>query len=421
VVSLVPVGPLFETIDDLQASPGILRRFLEHPVTQRSLKALQDGSAMSLLNPAKVLVVTSDQPPEEPLTQQVMVGYSDSNKDSGILSSQWNLQLAQTALTAVGSACGVHLRFFHGRGGTISRGAGPTHRFLEALPYGSIEGDLRTTEQGETIAQKFANLITATYNLELLLAGTAGVTLRHIHTHPSPHALEPVMSQLSDWSREAYQKLLHTDDFMAFYAEATPIDALEISGIGSRPSRRTGQRTLADLRAIPWVFSWTQSRFYLPGWFGVGSALARLAKEDPRALNALKKQIPNWPFLNYVLTNVETNLASANLEMMHLYAALVGNDKIRKRFTQIIVDEFTRTQEVFEHLFGGKLAVRRPRMAKTLQLREEPLRMLHHQQVQLLDKWRKLKASEDTDSAERLRPQLLLSVNAIASGLRTTG
>jgi phosphoenolpyruvate carboxylase len=421
LICLLPVVPLFETIDDLQGSPEILRCFLEHPITLRTLEALQDGSSLALLDPPKALLRPKEEAITQPLTQQVMIGYSDSNKDSGILASQWNLHRAQNALSDIARGSGVHLRFFHGRGGTISRGAGPTHRFLEALPYGSLEGDLRVTEQGETIAQKFANLITATYNLELMQAGTAGVTLRHIQSQPKSHRLEPLIDELSDWSREAYQALLQTEDFMLFYAQATPIDALEVSGIGSRPSRRTGMRTLADLRAIPWVFSWTQSRFYLPGWFGVGSALEKLSLENPTSFKALTRAIKTWPFLNYVLTNVETNIASASLEVMRHYAEMVAEAPVRRRFYNVISTEFLRTQAMFEQIFGGTLNARRPRMVKTLHLRDEPLRLLHHQQVQLLRQWRDYKAENDTDNAERLRPHLLLSINAIASGLRTTG
>ncbi len=191
--------------------------------------------------------------------QQVMIGYSDSNKDLGIFASQWGLQKAQSAMAQVGRETAVKIRFFHGRGGTISRGAGPTHRFLEALPPGSLSGDIRLTEQGETIAQKFGNRATAAYNLEILLAGVTVNTLRHqgktglpprLEEDGSP-ALEPLAEKMAVSSGRAYRALLQNPDFMAFFRTATPIDALENASIGSRPARRTGQASLDDLRAIP--------------------------------------------------------------------------------------------------------------------------------------------------------------------------
>jgi phosphoenolpyruvate carboxylase len=220
----------------------------------------------------------------------MMVGYSDSNKDCGILASQWALHRAQGALSATAAKHGVKPIFFHGRGGTVGRGAGPTHWFMEALPQGSLGGTMRMTEQGETIAQKYAHLGSAVYHTELLMASTAAATARHRHGTPADQSLAPVLDQLAADSRSAYRALLETPDFMRFYRQATPIDALENARIGSRPSRRTGQASLDDLRAIPWVFSWTQSRFYLPGWFGAGSALEKLRTTDSAGFTALKSR-----------------------------------------------------------------------------------------------------------------------------------
>jgi phosphoenolpyruvate carboxylase len=401
LVCQLPVVPLFETLDDLEASPAILRNFLEHPVTRASMKLQQLGRSKPV--------------------QQIMIGYSDSNKDVGILASQWALHQAQTALVATAEDCGYALRFFHGRGGTISRGAGPTHRFLEALPHGSLQGDLRVTEQGETIAQKYANLITATYNLELLLAGVTAVTLRHRKGQPEVPGAK-IVGFLARASSECYRGLLSRDGFMDFYTQATPLDALENSRIGSRPSRRTGSRTLADLRAIPWVFSWTQSRYYLPGWFGVGTALERLQKEDPEGFASLKGLVKTWPFLRYVLTNVETNLASADLSIMKDYAGLVRQPELRKSFYGEISSEYLRARKMLDLIFGGKtVEQRRPRMLKTLGLRDAPLRVLHRQQVELLHRWRQLREKDRQKEANAMLPDLLLSINAIASGLRTTG
>ncbi len=399
LVCRLPVTPLFETAEDLEGAPAIMRAFLTHPVTQRSLRA--HGS--------------------KPV-QQIMIGYSDSNKESGILASQWALHRAQSALTALGHDAGVRVRFFHGRGGTISRGAGPTHRFLDALPPGSVDGDLRLTEQGETIAQKYANGATANFNLELLLAGTAGTSLRPPVASPLAARMEPAVNMLVAASREVYEGLLREPDFMEFYSQATPIDALEQSSIGSRPSRRTGQRTLADLRAIPWVFSWNQARFYLPGWYGVGSALSRLRENDRAAFGDLKECLDGgWPFLRYVLMNVETNLASADREIMTHYAGLVTNEALRSAFLTRIVDEFERTNDLLTECFGRPTMDRRPRAAKTLRLRADALRVLHEQQIDLLNRWRSCQKAGNEAAAKQMLPELMLSINAIASGLRTTG
>ncbi len=401
IVCLLPVVPLFETADDLERGPGMLRLFLAEPVTRRSLEfhAKRDGHSGVL-------------------TQQVMVGYSDSNKDAGIFASQWALHRAQGQLATAGAELGANVRFFHGRGGTVSRGAGPTHRFLDALPHGSLGGDIRLTEQGETIAQKFANTSTAAYNLELLLAGVAATASRHALGSDSTHSLAPLAEKLAANSRVAYRELIDAEGFLTFYRQATPIDALEHSRIGSRPSRRTGQPSLTDLRAIPWVFSWNQARFYVPGWFGAGSALASLSDAE---LAVLSTELRGWPFLHYVITNIESSLASTDRELMCAYAELVEDPALRERLLALILKEWDLTRTMLERLRGGTLTNRRPRMLKTLELRAEALRVLHLQQIALLRRWRKLHHDGDEPAATALLPDLLLSINAIASGLRTTG
>ena len=400
LVCALPVVPLFETVEDLKGSAAILQAWLEHPVARASLEKQARG--------------------EQPI-QQVMVGYSDSNKDKGIFASQWALQKGQRTMAEVGQATGVKIRFFHGRGGTISRGAGPTHRFLEALPHGSLSGDVRVTEQGETIAQKYGNRATATYNLELLLAGVASNTMRGTRPTEPTTKLDELCERLAQTSGEAYRALLNADGFIPFFREATPIDALENSRIGSRPARRTGQATLADLRAIPWVFSWNQSRFYLPGWYGLGSALYELQTQSPDDFEFLKKSVSTSKFLRYVLTNVETNLASTDPEIMRRYANLVEDVTIRERIFGRIEDEGHKTGEAMEAIFGGTITARRPRMLKTLEVRASALHTLHGQQLELLQAWRLAHKEGNGAKADEILPDLLLSINAIASGLRTTG
>jgi phosphoenolpyruvate carboxylase len=388
------VVPLFETVDDLIAAPDILAGFLDHPVTRRSM-ALR-GEAV----------------------QEVMLGYSDSCKDGGILESQWSLHVAQQALREVASTRGVELRFFHGRGGTVSRGAGPTHRFLDALPHGSLGGQLRMTEQGETIAQKYANPVTATYNLELLLAGVTATTVRHGRAKmPDVAPLRAIVGELARESRQAYESLIQSEGFLVYFAEATPIDALERSRIGSRPARRSKSRTLDDLRAIPWVFSWNQSRHYLPGWYGVGSALEALVARDPGAFEELARHASSWPFLRYVLANIESNVASAAPDLMRAYAELVRDVDVRRTFADRITGELTKTSALLERLLGRPIAERRPRMWRTLQLRDAGLRALHAHQIDVLGRWR----ARGGDGEDELLPEVLLSINAIANGLRTTG
>jgi len=353
-----------------------------------------------------------------------MLGYSDSNKDCGILTAMWSLHRAEKAMVEVAGERGIRLRYFHGRGGTVSRGAGPTQWFMEALPHGSLSGHFRMTEQGETIAQKYANLSNATYNIELLQACAASTAAKHKHGEEHNDPCIAFMDRLSTGSESAYQALLNTEGFIPFYREATIIDALENSRIGSRPSRRTGKKdfSLDDLRAIPWVFSWTQARFYLTGWFGTGSALKAMKDESPEDYAELKKGLKNSIFLQYVLTNVETNLASANRDLMEEYAQLVTDDALKERMMGIILAEFDLTQELLTELFEADFHTRRPRMSKTLGIREEPLKLLHKQQISLMKQWRTLKAEgKEEEEAEQLFPKILLSINAISSGLRTTG
>ena len=416
-VCTVPVAPLLETIDDLEAGPAILAGFLDHPVTRRSLAWFRRRHG-KMVKKGRDLPRTEGMERLDDYYQQVMIGYSDSNKDSGILAAQWALLKAQRAIAAVAVERGVRIRFFHGRGGTVSRGAGPTHRFLEALPAESAAFDMRLTEQGEVIAQKYANLLTASYNLDLLVAGTFFYSLTHLGEEPRNHPLEGVMEELAKASRVVYRRLLEMPEFMAFYREATPIDALEMSRIGSRPSRRTGARTLADLRAIPWVFSWSQCRFFLPGWYGVGGALEGLRKKDPEAWGALNAAIDEWPFLRYVLTNVETSLLSSDRAIMAAYAALVRDEKARLAVLGRIFDEHDRARRAVGDLLGRSREKRRPRLEKTLHPRAEALRPLHLRQIDLLARWR---SCEDPSEKEALLQDVLLTLNAIAGGLRTTG
>ena len=276
------------------------------------------------------------------------------------------------------------------------------------------------TEQGETISRKYANRITAEYHLELLLAGSAAATIGTKAARPTASTLIPVMDELATVSRAAYAELLHTDRFIEFFRQVTPIDVIESSRIGSRPSRRSGRPSISDLRAIPWVFAWSQSRFLLSGWYGLGSALDGLRESDRATYDQLIDHVFEWPPLHYIISNAATSLATSNEEIMRWYGELVQDEALRQTFLAPIVAERHRTERILEEIYGGPLRDRRPNISRTLELREPGLRPLHKHQVEQIAEWRSRRADEDPN-ADELLPDLLLTVSAIASGLGATG
>lgn len=400
-VCLLPVVPLFETIDDLDGSAKILDAFLSHPFTKRSLKF------QSQFHPNKEKV------------QQVMVGYSDSNKDGGILASQWHLHKAQAQLLEVGEKHGVKIRFFHGKGGSISRGAGPIHYFVKALPQASPSGNLRITEQGETIAQKYANKINAAYNLELLMASTMAKTISDKHEKISEYKYEELLEYLASESKKKYAELIGGDQFIDYFRKATPIDAIECSRIGSRPSRRTGGATIQDLRAIPWVFSWNQSRYNMTSWFGVGSTLKKLEKERPEDFKKFVDAIKHDDFIRYVFTNIDTSLAASDEDIMKEYANLVEDKQLSDKYYKVFRDELINTRESLNKILGKPIEIRRKQHHYSNVLRASILDHLHLKQISLLKKWRKEKVN--SVEGEETILGLLLTINAIAGALRNTG
>lgn len=410
MICLLPVVPLFETRDDLDRSGEIMEAFLSHTVTKNSLpildRALDDHVDNFESLPRRTPTASGHT------IQQVMLGYSDSNKDCGMMASLRMIREAQENLIHTGSRKKVDIQFFHGRGGTISRGAGPTHRFLESLPTGSLNGGIRITEQGESIAQKYNNHFTAAHNLELFTAGTFGY--RFLNSNSLDPNWKPIVDFLSEKSQQTYQDLISHAGFEDFFMQATPIDVLQKSRIGSRPTARTGKKSVKDMRAIPWVFSWNQSRFYLPGWYGSGTALLRLMEESPDEFQHLADKFETQPFLRYLIFNLEASLESAEPDIMRSYASLVKNTSIREEIAGIILKEYNQTQKMLSRLLRQPMEVRRPRFFRTLHARDAGLRLLHQHQVELLETWRK---SED----ENLLTELLILVNAIASGQRTTG
>lgn len=403
LASRLPVVPLFETIDDLIRSSQILDSYLSHPVTKNSLKLQQEQTGAALP------------------VQQVMIGYSDSNKDGGILASQWYLYEAQSKLVEIGKKHGVNIRFFHGKGGSISRGAGPTHWFLRALPPGSVNGDIRLTEQGETIERKYANKNNAVYNLELLTAGTLYASIIKTPDTIQEHELANELKYLACKSMKVYEELTKKEGFIQFYEKATPIDAIEQSKIGSRPSRRTGKRSLADLRAIPWVFSWSQCRFNITSWYGVGTTLESMYKHDPDKFERFKQAAKSDPFIRYVLTNVDSSLASSDENIFRKYAQLAEEIPQSNAVLTQMIEELHRTRQMIDVLLEIPLAKRRENHYYSTLLRAEAMNPLHDLQIYLLKEWRLHRDAGDTIAAEKILFDLLRCINAIAGAIGFTG
>jgi phosphoenolpyruvate carboxylase len=391
----IRVVPLFETIDDLIGAPDILDAFLAHTVTRRRAAAFDH-------------------------VHEVMLGYSDSNKDGGTIASKWNLHKAEIALTEVARERNSQICFFHGTGGTISRGGSKYHRFLESMPDGTVNGRIKITVQGESVAQQFGNPLTATYNLNALTAGVAKHLVRSGRKPNGGSLPYESMVFLAEASYHHYRDLIETPGFLDFYSQATCIDVLEQSKIGSRPARRTGTRTLRDLRAIPWVFSWNLSRITLTGWYGLGHALTRLKEEKPDAFEGLKTGIREWPFFKFLMIQTETNLILSNMEIMRRYADLVENTATRDRFIDMILTDHERGFMRLAELFGEPTATRRSGQYDGQLWRHDALVILHGLHIEELRRWR---AMGETDSLvkERSLTTLLSIINAISCGLKNTG
>lgn len=402
-VCIIPVVPLLETIDDLEAGPQILSSFLDHPFTKRSLAYLKEKNE------------------DEHFRQQVMVGYSDSNKDGGIMASQWNLYKAQFKLGQVGDDRDVKITFFHGKGGSISRGSGPTHYFVDALPYGALRGSIRLTEQGETIAQKYANKVNAAYNLELLAASALKKSAMDSKRDRSYHPHADIIEKLAAASKKNYEAMMNEEGFIPFFRQATPIDAIEKSKIGSRPAKRTGASTVQDLRAIPWVFSWSQARYNMTSWYGVGSAFEELMNGSPEEYQLIKESLKTDPFLRYVITNVDTSVSSTSEDLMRQYAGLVEDSAVREKFLNIYRNELSLTKKHLTELMSKNIEERRKSHYHSTQLRAALMKPLHERQISLLRTWRDQLKNEEVAEAERTQIEIMLTINAIAGAMRSTG
>ncbi|MEL7120591.1 MAG: phosphoenolpyruvate carboxylase [Bacteroidota bacterium] len=388
------VVPLLETIEDLENGSDILEQFFTHPTYQ---------------------ALNKDREP----FQEVMLGYSDSNKDGGILSSRWNIYKAEQKLTDTAKKHHINLYFFHGIGGTISRGGGKYHRFLDSMPAGSMSGKMKLTVQGETIAQQFANLYNANYNLEMLMSGMARLMTAEPSIGPSADHVK-AMEELTKLSFNAYRSLIDHPNFIPFYSQATPIDVLEKSKIGSRPSRRTGTRSLDDLRSIPWVFSWSQARFNLTGWFGLGTSLHKLSVEHPDMFEKLQSVANVWPLLRYTLIHVETNLLNSDQNIMEEFADLIDDSNVKEELMKLITSDYKSGLHQIEVMFDATSEERRYSQLENTARRKQALNTLHEMQIHYLKEWRAVKNTSNPEDDEFLSTLLLLT-NALAGGLKSTG
>jgi phosphoenolpyruvate carboxylase len=390
------VIPLFETITDLETGHIVLNNFLSHPVTKNRQKLVSN-------------------------TQEVMLGYSDSNKDGGTLASKWNLYKSEESLFNVGKQHDdIAIFFFHGRGGTISRGGGKYHRFMESMPPNTVNGQVKLTIQGESIAQQFGNPLTATYNLNMLTSGVARQTVSIPSDDIQNRHPYSTLDLLTEKSLIHYRKLIEDPDFIHFFSQVTAIDVLENSKIGSRPARRSGQRTLNDLRAIPWVFSWNLSRFALTGWYGVGQALKELKTQEPLKFEELKQHIESWPFLRFLFIQIETNLILANANLMAMYAALETNTDSRTKLLKVILTDYEGGLNYIEDLFNEPASIRRIGQFDNLKRREKELKVLHELHIKYLKAWRNIKDSNPIE-ADKLLIKLLSIINSLSGGLKNTG
>jgi phosphoenolpyruvate carboxylase len=399
----VMVIPLFETIPDLQRAGGIMAEWMALPLVKRLIE-------------------------KQGRLQEVMLGYSDSNKDGGFLTSNWELYQAEVKLVAVFEAAGVKLRLFHGRGGTVGRGGGPSYDAILAQPPGTVNGQIRLTEQGEIIASKFSNAEIGRRNLELLVAATLEASL-------TPHAAEgerafqlagyeAVMAELSERAYHAYRDLVYeTPGFTDYFFAATPIAEIAELNLGSRPASRKSTRRIEDLRAIPWGFSWGQCRLLLPGWYGFGAAVGGWLEEGDRAerLATLQAMFQEWPFFATLLSNMDMVLAKTDLGIASRYAGLVADVKLRERIFMRIAAEHGATLRCLEEITGShERLAGNPLLARSIQNRFAYLDPLNHLQVELIHRHRALSREPDKVDA-RVHRGIHLSINGVAAGLRNTG
>jgi phosphoenolpyruvate carboxylase len=404
------VVPLFETIEDLRHAAAIMREYYALP---------------------GILALVKRCGPDQYSEQDLMLGYSDSNKDGGIFTSNWELYQAEIALVEVFDQIGhdtpdtqpVQLRMFHGRGGTVGRGGGPSYQAILAQPPGTVRGQIRLTEQGEVIGSKYTNPEIGRRNLETLVAATLEATLLK-PTKPATLPFLQAAAELSKSSMAAYRRLVYeTPGFNDYFFNATPIREIAQLNIGSRPASRKATQKIEDLRAIPWGFSWGQCRLALPGWYGFGSAVEQFLKHDdgsqphdPKRLKLLQQMLRQWPFFRTLLSNMDMVMAKSDLALASRYAELVPERRLRKKIFAVIEAEWHRTANGLSLITGDpQRLVNNAALQRSMRHRFPYIDPLHHLQIELVRRYR----AGQTD--ERLQRGIHISINGIAAGLRNTG
>ncbi len=388
----VQIVPLFETIEDLDHSEETMRKYLSLSLAKKWIDSRNNY-------------------------QEIMLGYSDSNKDGGYLSSCWTLYKAQQQLTAIGDEFGVKVTFFHGRGGTVGRGGGPTYEAITSQPLKSIKDRIRLTEQGEVIGNKYGNKDAAYYNLEMLVSAAINRMITHKKSDTNtPNRYEAIMDQVVDRSYDVYRDLVFGNEhFYDYFFESSPIKAISSFNIGSRPAARKTITEIGGLRAIPWVFSWSQSRVMLPGWYGVGSSFKEFINKNPENIAILRDMYQNWPFFQSLLSNVDMVLSKSNMNIAFEYAKLCEDEQV-KAIYETILNEWQVTKNVILAIEGhDELLADNPYLKASLDYRMPYFNILNYIQLELIKRQRRGELSSDQ---ERL---IHITINGIATGLRNSG
>jgi phosphoenolpyruvate carboxylase len=395
------VSPLFETIEDLRRAPDVMRRLFEHPVYRQQI-ATHGG------------------------LQEVMIGYSDSSKDGGILTSSWELYKAQERLWEVAREHRVELRLFHGRGGTVGRGGGPSHEAILAQPPETVACRIKITEQGEVVSSKYSLPEIALRSLELTTAAVIAASLPQTTRNTGKLSRwKEVMEEISAEAFAAYRRFVReTPGFYDYFVQATPVEELQHLRIGSRPAKRkSGSKSLDDLRAIPWVFGWTQSRHLLPGWLAVGTAIENFIKARPREnLRQLREMYAEWPFFHSTISNIEMTLAKADFQIARQYASRTLDPQLGQRIFRLLEEEYERACRVTLQITGERrLLDQSPVLQRSIAVRNPYVDPLSYLQVELLARRRGIASGASSSERDKLLYAALLTINGIAAGMRNTG
>ncbi|TBL68355.1 phosphoenolpyruvate carboxylase [Paenibacillus thalictri] len=390
--------PLFETIDDLHAAPEIMATLFKIPAYRNSLKSTDD-------------------------LQEIMLGYSDSNKDGGVITANWELRVALQSITAAANPFGIKLKFFHGRGGALGRGGMPLNRSILAQPAETIGGGIKITEQGEVLSSRYSMKSIAYRSLEQATSAliTAAMAVKHPQTNPAESKWEEIMKDISEKAQTKYQDLIFRDpDFLTFFKESTPLPEIGELNIGSRPSKRKNSDRFEDLRAIPWVFAWTQSRYLLPAWYASGSGLYSFYQGREENLQVMQDMYRNWGFFQSLVDNLQMALAKADLLIAEEYSGMMKDQAVAKRIFGLIREEYEKTSDLILKITGQQEILDNvPVIQESIRLRNPYVDPLSYLQVQLLAELRELRERNDDDAV--LIREVLLTINGIAAGLRNTG